>query len=257
MDPIVSPGPTHVRHLATLMLWQTAETCSPGCSALAILKQKSKAMPSCPRTGCHKNSYDEPLLQLEEGLAGEVGPASWVNVENGGNTAGCDGDAAVAATTAQYSGKPRSMTVSLILISQLTADVREDGGVLCSKNTSGAGACTEIVKQRGQPLNGSELLDALTHTTNTSPANDGNGAKRSTRCIEAKYGKLLLMASTAERVAELGRPLPSTRSMSRRSAALRSATASVALNACPTATDTVDCDGCEVAAQAVIEGNWC
>jgi hypothetical protein len=58
--------------------------------------------------------------------------------------------------------------------------------------------------------------------------------------MEEKKGKVLLVTWTAERVAELGRPLPSTRAMSRRSAALRSATASVALNVCPTGTDTVD-----------------
>jgi hypothetical protein len=71
--------------------------------------------------------------------------------------------------------------VSLSRISQLTAEATSDGAELSSATTSGDGAGTEIEKQRGQPFNGSELLDALMQTTNTRPAKDGNGENWSTR----------------------------------------------------------------------------
>jgi hypothetical protein len=66
-----------------------------------MLKQKSKDLPSCPRTGCHENSYEEPLLQLVEGLVADEGPASWEKDENGGSSAGCGEEGAVIVTTAQ------------------------------------------------------------------------------------------------------------------------------------------------------------
>ena len=60
--------------------------------------------------------------------------------------------------------------------------------------------------------------------------------------MEAEYGEALVVTSTAERVAEFGKPLPSTRAMSRFPWGLRSATASVRLNDCPIATDMEDWD---------------